>query len=223
MSIISQPDESEDEFESADEGESLPTPIVKTIIPPPLHSIVTPINNNQVQQTLSQSVTDGWGDWNIDDDDDSSLEKSTETSNPTILQQDSTLLLSKTDSNLPQNGCDEDDQNQSSEQQRLQRKKIRKKQLETNQIKEENKINTRISRPVERREEESSSTVVPKHNVNEAHAVLDRLAAQSPTRTVYSNKYIFLLFNILLFSQTGIHRGAILDPFYPQQNKVLQH
>ena len=70
-------------------------------------------------------------------------------------------------------------------QQRLQRKKFRKKQLESNLNKEENKINTRISRPIERRDEESSSTIVTKHDVKDAHYVLDRLAAQSPTRTVY--------------------------------------
>jgi hypothetical protein len=185
MSTDSKLNESEDEFESADEGESIEeTPIVKSITPPP---------SNQPQITSLPPVTDSWGDWNVDDE--LPLEKSVKTTNPTLFQQDSTSSLSsspsKTGGSLSQNGSDEDDQNESSDQQRLQRKKVRKKQLESNFIKEENKINTRISRPIERRDDSSSSTIVTKHNVKDAHHVLDRLAAQSPTRTVYISCFIF--------------------------------
>ncbi len=180
MSTAPKQDESDDEFESADEGDSIPTPIVKSVTPPP------PVKTESLPP-----VNEGWGNWNIDD------EPALETPVATILQQDSASSLSsspsKTGGSLSQNGSDEDDQIDSSEQQRLQRKKFRKKQLETNQIKEENKINTRISRPIERRDEESSSTIVTKHNVKDAHYVLDRLAAQSPTRTVYSIDSYFQL------------------------------
>jgi hypothetical protein len=190
MSTASKLDDSEDEFESADEGESTQPPIVKSIISPPLHSDTSSISESQPQIISSPPVTDGWGDWNIDDE--LALEKSIKTTNPILFQQDSTSSLSsspsKTGGSLSQNGSDDDDQNESSEQQRLQRKKFRKKQLESNLIQEENKINTRISRPIERRDEESSSTIVTKHNVKDAHHVLDRLAAQSPTRTVYLKK-----------------------------------
>ena len=163
MSSISQQDGSEDEFESADEGESIPTPVVKSQIKP-----------------VPPAVNDGWGDWNIDGE-----QPVIEAVNRILSQHDSASSLSsspsKTGGSLSQNGSDEDDQNESSDQQRLQRKKFRKKPIETNLI------NTRISRPVERRDEESSSssaTIVTKHNVKDAHHVLDRLAAQSPTRTV---------------------------------------
>jgi hypothetical protein len=195
MSTVSTENDSEDEFESADEGESIQTPIVKSITPFLPHAIPSPISENQAQITSPRPVADGWGDWHMDDE--LPLEKAIKTINPTLFQQDSTSSLSsspsKTGGSLSQNGSDEDDQNDSSEQQRLQRKKFRKKQLESNLIKEENKINTRISRPVERRDEELSSTIITKHNVKDAHDVLDRLSAQSPTRTVYLTN-IFLFF-----------------------------
>lgn len=172
MSTATKLDDSEDEFESADEGESTQ----KSNTPPPTTS------ENQSEIPSLPPVTDGWGDWNIDVE--LPTEKSLQTRNAVLLQQDSTSSLSsspsKTGGSLSQNESDEDDQNESSEQQRLQRKKFRKKQLESNLIKEENKINTRISR----RDEESLSTIVTKHKVKDAHHVLDRLAAQSPTRTV---------------------------------------
>jgi hypothetical protein len=193
MSTAAMQEESDDEFESADEGDSISPAVIKSITPPlPTPPITEPINKTQVETVSLLPVTDGWGDWNIDDE--PAIEKSIEAR--TILQQDSASSLSsspsKTGGSLSQNGSDEDDQIESSEQQRLQRKKFRKKQLETNQIKEENKINSRISRPMERRDEEVSSTTVAKHNVKDAHHVLDRLAAQSPTRTVYSYKQILV-------------------------------
>jgi hypothetical protein len=189
MSTAAMQEESDDEFESADEGDSISPAVIKSITPPlPTPPITEPINKTQVETVSLLPVTDGWGDWNIDDE--PAIEKSIEAR--TILQQDSASSLSsspsKTGGSLSQNGSDEDDQIESSEQQRLQRKKFRKKQLETYQIKEENKINSRISRPMERRDEEVSSTTVTKHNVKDAHHVLDRLAAQSPTRTVYLYK-----------------------------------
>ncbi len=189
MSSVSTQDDSEDEFESADEGESIQIPVVKPITPPPIQPLPSLINEDKPQTTSSPPVNDGWGDWNIDDE--PALNKPIETINQILLHQDSASASSlssspsKTGGSLSQNGSDEDDQNESSEQQRLQRKKFRKKQIESNLLKDESKVNTRISRPIERRDEESSSTMVTKHNVKDAHHVLDRLAAQSPTRTVY--------------------------------------
>ena len=223
MSNVSKPDDSEDEFESADEGESIPTSAVKPITPPP-----SSIIENPPQTTSLPPVNDGWGDWKIDDE--SVIDKAIESTNRVLFQQDSLSSLSsspsKTGGSLSQNGSDEDDQNDSSEQQRLQRKKFRKKSVESNPLKDENKVNTRISRPVERRDEESSSTIVTKHHVKDAHHVLDRLAAQSPTRTVHHNKNLFLYFieQIRLFcSRIGINLGVISDRFYPMPNKVLRH
>ncbi|UJR30500.1 hypothetical protein I4U23_018032 [Adineta vaga] len=207
----SKQDVSDDEFESADEGEPTTPPITKTSTPPPTSPllpqpkpILTSSNDNKVQSTPSPSppppppappapapapapVTDGWGDWNIDDE--QPVETSVKTNNPS--QQDSTSSRSSTPSNaggsLSQIGSDEDDQSESSNQQRLQKKKYRKKLLESNLNKEEPKINIRVSRPTERRDDESllSSSIgtTNKHDAKDAHRVLDRLAAQSPTRT----------------------------------------
>jgi hypothetical protein len=178
----SKQDNSDDEFESADEGEPISPSIAKPQTPPlspPSKSIPpTPIENQVQSISLPPAVNDGWGDWNIDDD--QPIETPIKPSNPS--QQDSTSSRSsspsKTGGSLSQIGSDEDDQSQASNQQRLQRKKYRKK--------EENKINTRISRPTERRDEETSSstTTTTKHDVKDAHDVLDRIAAISPTRTV---------------------------------------
>lgn len=160
MSTTSKQNDSDDEFESADEGESTND---KTPLPRP--------------------VTDGWGDWNIDDE--PTIEKPIKSLNHDFIQQDSASSLSsspsKTGGSLSQNGSDDDDRNDSSsEQQTLQRKKqLRKKPVDTNPSKEDLKVNTRISR----RDDESSSATIAKHNVKDAHHVLDRLAAQSPTRT----------------------------------------
>jgi hypothetical protein len=230
-------DDSDDEFESADEGEPISPSTTKPPTPPPPPSpppsdpILPPLIENQVQSTpLPPAVTDGWGDWNIDDE--QLIETPIKISNPS--QQDSTSSRSsspsKTGGSLSQIGSDEDDQSESSNQERLQRKKYRKKQIESNLNKDENKINTRISRPTERRDEEtllsSSSSTTTKHDVKDAHNVLDRLAAQSPTRTVYLIIIFFIQRNKILFfcfSQLGIIHGVILDHFYPQLNKVFQH
>ncbi|CAF3568145.1 unnamed protein product [Rotaria sordida] len=174
-------DDSEDEFESADEGESISMPIAKSN-----HPNTSSINENSLQKPSLPPVNDGWDDWNINDE--LPIEKSIKPTDTTLLQQDSTSSLSsspsKTGGSLSQNESDEDEQTESSDQQRLQKKKFRKKPLESNFIKDEyTKINTRISRPIERRDEESSSTTITKHNVKDAHYVLDRLAVQSPTRT----------------------------------------
>ena len=61
MSTAAKQDESDDEFESADEGESIPTPIVKSVTPPTHPSM-------KIKQNTLPPVTDGWGDWNIDDE-----------------------------------------------------------------------------------------------------------------------------------------------------------
>ena len=180
MSSVSQQNDSEDEFESADEGESIPTSA---------QPLPSPVNENEPQvKPVLLPVNDGWGDWNVDEE--SAIDKSIEAANRMLSHPDSASSLSsspsKTGGSLSHNGSDEDDQNESSEQQRSQRKKFRKKPIDTNLLKDDNKLNTRISRPMERRDEESSSTttIVTKHNVKDAHHVLDRLAAQSPTRTV---------------------------------------
>ncbi|CAF0978620.1 unnamed protein product [Adineta steineri] len=226
----SKQDVSDDEFESADEGEPTspivtkpPTPpppptIIKPLTPPPPPIITKPPTpppppvitksptppppspsppppsnpilstniDNQVQsKSISSPVTDGWGDWNIDDD-----EQPIEISKPS--QPDSissrSSSPSKTGGSLSQIGSDEDDQSELANQQRLQRKKYRKKQMESNLNKEENKITTHaIPRPNERQDEEISSiptttTTTNKHNAKDAYHVLDRLADQPQTR-----------------------------------------
>lgn len=174
MSSATTQDDSDDAFESADEGESIPTSVMKSTTLP------------------TSSINDGWDNWNVDDE--SALDKPIERTKQLLSQQDSTSSLSsspsKTGGSLSQNGSDEDDQNECSEQQQLQRKKLRKKPAESSLVQDENKINARLSR----RDEECSPNTVTKHHVKDAHHVLDRLSAQSPTRTVYSNYFSF--FNI---------------------------
>jgi hypothetical protein len=205
-------DNSDDEFESADEGEPISPPVIKPAISsPPPEPIQPPISNPpilsppsepippsnkniQVQSTAPPpAVTDGWGDWNIDDE--QPIENPVKTTN--LLQQDSrsshSSSPSRTGGSLSQIGSDEDDESELSNQQRLQRKKYRKKQLESNLNKDDNKINARIPRPAERCDEETSSlttttTTTTKHDVKDAHHVLDCLAEQSPSRTVELTK-----------------------------------
>lgn len=210
MSTESKTNNSEDEFESADEGEASQSSPVK------------PADSKQMKIISPPPVTDGWGDWNLDDE--VTVEKPAKNSNRALLQQDSASSLSsspsKTGGSASRNGSDDDDRNDSpSEQQTLQRKKLRKKLLESHLSKEENKSSTRISR----RDEDSSSASVTKHDVKDAHHVLDRLAAQSPTRTVH---LIHLLLSVIhnvssrFFSQAGINLGAISAPSSPMPNKV---
>lgn len=156
----------------------LPTPSPSPP-PSPSHTVPSTLIENQVQSvSLPPAVNDGWGDWNIDDD--QPIETSIKFSN--TLQQDSVSSRSsspsKTGGSLSQIGSDEDDQCEFSDQQRLQRKKYRKK--------EETKINTQISRPTGNLDEEtaSSSSTTTKHDVKDAHHVLDRLAAEAQTQAV---------------------------------------
>lgn len=176
MSSAAKQDDSDDEFESADEGESIPTSEVKPATPPPI------IENPQPTIPVPPAINDAWDNWNVDDE--PLFDKSIEKTKQTLSQQNSTSSLSsspsKTGGSLSHNGSDEDDPNEFSEQQRLQRKKLRKKATDSNLLQDENKINARISR----RDDDSSSTTITKHHVKDAHHVLDRLAAQSPTRTV---------------------------------------
>lgn len=171
--FMSKQNDSEDEFESADEGES-----------------------TNEKSSHSRPVTDGWDSWNLDDEP-AIDKKPVKSVNRDLIQQDSTSSLSssasKTGESLSHNGSDDDDRNDSSsEQQKLQRKKqLRKKPFESNQSKEEVKVNTRISR---RDDESSSTTIAAKHNVKDAHHVLDRLSAQSPTRTVTKKTTIDSIF-----------------------------
>ena len=170
---MSKQNASDDEFESADEGES-----------------------TNEKSSHSRPVTDGWYSWNLDDEP-AIDKKPVKSVNRDLIQQDSTSSLSssasKTGESLSHNGSDDDDRNDSSsEQQKLQRKKqLRKKPFESNQSKEEVKVNTRISR---RDDESSSTTIAAKHNVKDAHHVLDRLSAQSPTRTVTKKTTIDSIF-----------------------------
>ena len=203
MSTSSKQDDSDDEFESADEGEPISPTIVQppiiqppTVQPPiiqppiiqsPSETVLSSTNKFEVQSTTSPpAVTDGWGDWNIDDE--QPIENPVKSSNS--LHQDSvsshSSSPSKTGGSLSQIGSDEDDQSELSNQQRLQRKKYRKKQIESNLNKEENKTDTQISRPTERHDEETSSSTITtvKHDVKDAHYVLDSLAEQVPSRTV---------------------------------------
>jgi hypothetical protein len=197
MSTSSKQDNSDDEFESADEGEPISPPIIQPpviqlpIIQPPIscppsESVPSSVNKFEVQSTTSlPAVTDGWGDWNIDDE--QPIENPVKSSKS--LQQDSisshSSTPSKTGGSLSPIGSDEDDQSESSNQQRLQRKKYRKKQIESTLNKEETKTNTQISHPIERRDEETSSkSTTVKHDAKDAHYVLDSLAEQVPSRTV---------------------------------------
>jgi hypothetical protein len=199
-------DISDDEFESADEGEPISPSITKPPTPPPpppSDSIQPSLNEIQVQSISPRSaaVTDGWGDWNIDDE--PAIEPSIKPCNPS--QQDSissrSSSPSKTGGSLSQIGSDEDDQSESSNQQRLQRKKYRKKPVESNVNEEENKVNIRTSRPTDQRNEETSSSITTtnKHDAKDAHHLLDQLAAQSHTQTVDLTNIFFNENELILF------------------------
>lgn len=213
MSSVAKQDESDDEFESADEGESIPTSEVKPATPPLI------IENPPPTIPVPPAVNDGWDNWNVNNE--PLFDKSIERTKQILSQQNSTSSLSsspsKTGGSLSHIGSDEDDPTECSNHQQFQRKKLRKKTIDSNLLPDENKINARISR----RDEDSSSTTITKHHVKDAHHVLDRLAAQSPTRTVCPT--VSLSFqNHLLFpsSLIGINHGVILDRFYPQQSRV---
>ena len=217
MATPYQHDESEDEFESADEGEptpsspppppiiprKIPSPVPEpTSSPPPSKPVevrvpeipppppTSPPKDEPVQSVTLPAVSDGWGDWNIDDDPLIAVEPS----EPSGLRpQDSVSSLSSSpsktgDDSVSQAASDEDEQVESSNQQRLQKKKFRKKPLESPVTKDDSRVSTRASRPTERRDEEAKAipvtTATTKHDVKDAHHVLDRLAAQSPTRPV---------------------------------------
>jgi len=202
--------ESDDEFESADEGESASPSITKPPTSPlPSPSIIT--DAKPVQSSLPPSpprpvkpVSDGWGDWNLDDDDDDDDEggdddgenKVAEVINTNMisaqpLQQDSTSSRSstpsKTSGSLSHIGSDEDELSESSDQQRLQRKKYRKKPLETNLHQEETPSPTTTA----------TAATTTKHEPKDAHFLLDQLAAQAPKQTVNSISILknhFILF-----------------------------
>lgn len=177
MSKASQTAElSDDEFASADEGESSSAGNKKSA---------------HIDSMKVSAVTDGWDDWSAIDE----TTEAAELINPshrTLVQQESissvsSSSVSKTDGTSPL-GSDEDESTDSLDQQILQRKKLRKKPQESHSMKEETKSNTRISRPTERPTENVSVASAKKHHVHETHHLLDRLAAQSPTRTVIITK-----------------------------------
>ena len=196
---VSHHDDSEDEFESADEGEPASPAITKPPTPPPpavpapsppSDPVAPIIVETSVQSTsLPAAVTDGWGDWNIDDDPitETAIKISNAPHPDSISSRSSTP--SKTSGSLSHVGSDEDDACDPSNQQRFQRKKYRKKPIETILDKEDDEINPRASRSTERHSEEklsttATTTAATKHDAKDAHHVLDRLAAQSPTRAV---------------------------------------
>ena len=213
MATTYQHDVSDDEFESADEGESTPSPTIiprktPSPVPDPILSLPenpvrpavpdrplppptppSPSKDKPVESVTLPAVSDGWGDWNIDDEQLITVQPG----KPSGLRpQDSASSLSSSpsktgDDSGSQTASDEEDQVESSSQQRSQRKKFRKKPLESPLAKDDSRVSTRASRPTERRDEEATATVVTtatKHDVKDAHHVLDRLAAQSPTRAV---------------------------------------
>ncbi|CAF3105724.1 unnamed protein product [Rotaria sp. Silwood2] len=170
MSSSTREDDSNDEFESADEGEPISPPITKPPTPPLSSDPILSSTNENPDQSISHKspVTDGWDDWNIDDEQPNETPIKTSKS----LQQDSissgSSSPSKTGDSLSQIGSDEDDQSQSSIQQYIQRKKYRKKQndLNLNLNKEDNKQNTQLSHSIQRHDEETSSstTTTTKHD-----------------------------------------------------------
>jgi hypothetical protein len=178
--------ESDDEFESADEGEPVPISMKKSSHSLTCDTMKSSIEIKSVPMGLNQeAVTDGWDDWTPDDG--SSTDKLTTTSPRIIVDKDSisSLSLPSKTGNTHRLGSDDDERNDPSEQQKLlQRKKHRKKPIESNLVKEENRCNTRISRPQERHDNDLLSLSNNKHYVKDTHHLLDRLAEQSPTRTV---------------------------------------
>ena len=197
MSTTGEQDSSDDEFESADEGESISNTTVQLHTLPASDSNKSVTNENSTKQRLSLSpITNDWNNWTVHNA--PQVEKSVQNINPIPLQQDSASSLSsspsKTGGSLSHNGSDEDDQIESSDQQQLRRKKLHKRQFEPNFSNEGIKINTQISRSKERHNEELSPTIGTKHNAKDAHDVLDLLAAQSPTRTVFY-LLLFLFFS----------------------------
>ena len=199
-------DDSDDEFESADEGEPTSPVIIKPPNPPtpapaptpppappplPPSDPIVPIVVETPVQPISPpaAVNDGWGDWNIDDDQITEVAIKTPHSPPPDSISSRSSTPSKTSGSLSHVGSDEDDPQDPSNQQYSQRKKYRKKPIETSLDKNDNENSPRVSRPTERHSEEKLSTVAAaetatKHDAKDAHHVLDRLAAQSPTRTV---------------------------------------
>jgi hypothetical protein len=141
-------DDSDDQFESADEGESEPSSPSKA------------------------PVSDGWGDWNIDDE--LAIEKVTET-----IDSASSLSSSpsKTGLSRSQTVSEEEDRSFTSHASRSPKKKYRKKSVDA---------------------------------AHDAHCVLDRLAAQSPSRTVgRCRRSTEIEMNFSLSSRTGMHLGTI--------------
>ena len=196
MSTSSREDRSSDEFESADEGEPTSLYVAKPSTPPltsPSDPTLPSMNENQVQSICqSQAVTDGWNDWNIDDE--QPMETAIETSSKSLKY--SVSSRPKTGNNLSQAASGDDERSQSSDQQRLQRKKYRKKQTESNLHKEEKILNTQTSHITERSNEKASAavtTTVNKHDIQDTHYILDQLAAQSPKQAVDSINNLFLL------------------------------
>ena len=199
-----QEDSDEDAFESADEGELTISSIVDS---PVNHSSISPVpepvpspstnpvtvsspSNADLELDSSKPVLDGWDDWNIDDE--QIVEQPIIVTREMPIDSASSLSSSpsKTGDSISQIASDEDEQLQTASQQRLQKKKLRKKSSETANNKEETKTSTRPSRTVERRDAETTSTT--KHSVQDAHHVLDRLSAQSPTRTVRNEEFYIL-------------------------------
>lgn len=188
------------------------SPIIKSTShspsPPPLDSKPSSADENQVRsRSESPVITDGWDDWNIDD------EQPIETpiKNIKSFKQDSISSHSSTPSKIEDSlsfvGSDEDDHDESSDQLRLSRKKCRKKPMELN-LNQDTALSTKLSPSYERRHKELSlsasspptTTTENKHDVKDAHLILDQLSAQSPkskvtlTTIFYTIEIIIILF-----------------------------
>ncbi|CAF3175885.1 unnamed protein product [Rotaria socialis] len=163
--------------------------VAKPLILPPALSPSDPkpslASDNQVQSRPdSPIVTDGWDDWNIDDE--QPIETSIKISK--TLNQDSISSHSSTPSKVGDNlslvGSDEDDQSESFDQLHVQRKKYHKEQADLNLNKEDNKLHTQVSTSNEQQHQETSSSIKAtkkhEHDVKDAHRILDQLAEQTP-------------------------------------------
>ncbi|CAM4797539.1 unnamed protein product [Rotaria magnacalcarata] len=163
--------------------------VAKPLTPPPALSPSDPkpslTSENQVQSRPdSPIVTDGWDDWNIDDEQpiETPIKISKTLNQDSISSHSSTP--SKVDDNLSLVGSDEDDQSESFDQLHLQRKKYHKKQVDLNLNKEDNKLHTRISTSNEQQHQDTPSSIEATkkndHGVKDTHRILDELAEQTP-------------------------------------------
>jgi hypothetical protein len=169
-------------------------------------------------------VTDGWGDWNLDDD--PLVEPSNAVVDVPPQNYSSSSLsssISKTGDSTSLMASDDDD---TPNQQRTQRKKYRKKQVDVSQHhRDETESRTTPSHSIAPIDETSRPTANMKHDVKNAHHVLDRLSAQSTTQTVRTMNETERKRESYhsTCSQVGRVHGVISARFYRQPSKVSLH